>query len=60
MAKATPIKTDLFRFITFRNPEQMTYQNKLIRFVTHPNIEASLINSCPVPKAKENSISAWL
>lgn len=50
MAKKTPaIKTDLFRFVTFRSPEELTYQDKKIRFVLHPDLTASVIKSCPVP-----------
>lgn len=49
MAKTTPpIKTDLFRFVTFRSPEELTYQNKALRFVLHPDISSSALNSCPV------------
>lgn len=53
MAKTTPpIKTDLFRFVTFRSPEELTYENRNIRFVVHPNIAQSIIQSCPIPSAQ--------
>lgn len=51
--KLYPIKTDLFRFVTFRSPEQIDYKNKNIRFVVHPNITASKINSCPIPSGDD-------
>ncbi len=55
MAKTTPpIKTDLFRFVTFRSPEELTYQNKSLRFVLHPNFDESELNSCPVLSAERN------
>ncbi|MCW3074672.1 MAG: uncharacterized protein JWP69_1741 [Flaviaesturariibacter sp.] len=53
MQKSTPIKTDLFRFITFRSPEQLTFQNKNLRFVTHPDLQKSIVNACPLPTGKE-------
>lgn len=54
MAKLYPIKTDLFRFVTFRGPEQLAYTDKNIRFVTHPDIGASRIRSCPVPTGESD------
>ncbi len=60
MRKSTPIKADLFRFVTFRTPESMDQQNKNLRFVTHPDMSKSLIKSCPVPQAgKEGSTSVF-
>jgi hypothetical protein len=48
MPRSLLIKTDLFRFVTFRGPEQIDHQSRDIRFVTHPNIASSKANSCPV------------
>lgn len=57
--KALPIKNDLFRFVTFRSADEITYQNKDTRFVMIPNLSKSLINSCPVPTGKEENTEVW-
>lgn len=54
--KLYPIKADLFRFVTFRSPEQIDYLSKQIRFVTHPAIESSIINSCPLPPSDDDTV----
>jgi hypothetical protein len=58
MANSNPIKSDIFRFITFRSPEHLSFETKDKRFVTHPDLSQSVINSCPVPTsgAAESSI----
>ncbi|MFT6923145.1 MAG: hypothetical protein ACJA1C_002155 [Crocinitomicaceae bacterium] len=56
MAKTPPpIKTDLFRFVTFRSPEELTYQDKALRFVIHPNIDESIVRQCPVADGDPDS-----
>lgn len=57
--KALPIKSDLFRFVTFRGADEINYQSKATRFVLIPNISKSIINSCPVPSGKDESTDAW-
>ncbi len=59
MAKQVTIKSDTFRFITFRTPKQLTYHTKPIRFVVHPDIRRSIINSCPFLEGKEGSAEAF-
>lgn len=49
MPKQIPIKTDLFRFVSLRSPGPLSEATKNIRFVTHPAIKKSLIQSCPSP-----------
>lgn len=43
--KKYPIKTDLFRFVTFRAPDQMTQVAVSYRFISHPNPTSSYIGS---------------
>jgi len=50
--KIPPIKTDLFRFVTFRSPEEFDSEQHSTRFVTHPNLAESPIQSCPIPQDK--------
>ncbi|MCU0434094.1 MAG: hypothetical protein MUC87_11615 [Bacteroidia bacterium] len=49
MANSAPIKSDIFRFVTFRSPEHLSFDTKDKRFVIHPDLTQSVINSCPVP-----------
>lgn len=60
MAKTTPpIKTDLFRFVTFRSPEELTFDTKALRFVIHPNIHKSLLSSCPIRTTRDKDNSTF-
>lgn len=60
MASTAPqIKTDLFRFITFRSPDEAGFGLQSTRFVKHPEIEGSLANSCPIP-GREESFEEYL
>jgi hypothetical protein len=54
MAKSHPIKTDVFRFITFRSPEPMLLASRNIRFVTNPFLSKSIISHCPIPNEKDS------
>lgn len=55
MAKKYPIKTDLFRFVTTRTPNQLNQVSTAGNFIQHPNIAKSKINSCPLPPREDNS-----
>lgn len=59
MKNSIPIKMDSFRFITFRTPEQLTEKNKPLRFILHPDIKKSIIQSCPIPSGDETSIDIF-
>lgn len=60
MAQSPPIKTDLFRFVTFRSPEEFSADEHETRFVTHPNLQSSLILSCPVPEEGQTGTEAFV
>lgn len=59
MTTKPSIKTDLFRLITMRTPEQLSQQTRSLRFVQNPYLEKSLANSCPVPPANVSSTAAY-
>ncbi len=54
MAKSIPIKTDLFRFVTFRSPEPLLLSEKSIRYVLHPDFKKSIVSSIPTLHEGEN------
>jgi hypothetical protein len=54
MANSTPIKSDIFRFVTFRSPEHLSFETRDKRFVIHPDLSQSIINSCPLPTSGSN------
>lgn len=58
--KKYPIKTDLFRFVTTRTPDQLTQEAKSYRFIFHPNISQSLINSFPQPESGNQVLQEYL
>ncbi len=45
----------MFRFVTFRSPEQLSIKDKNIRFVIHPDMSKSVIKTCPIPSPGEDS-----
>jgi hypothetical protein len=59
MAKHLPIKSDLFRFVTFRGPEHVSPATRGLRFVSHPNISKSLIQNCEAKEGKELSAAQY-
>lgn len=54
MDKKYPIKTDLFRFVTTRTPNQLNQVSTAASFIQHPNIAKSKINSCPLPPKEDD------
>jgi len=58
--KKYPIKTDLFRFVTTRTPDQLTQEAKSYRFIFHPDITQSLINSFPQPESGNQALQEYL
>lgn len=59
MAKQLPIKSDLFRFVTFRGPDQVSPATKNLRFISHPNILKSQVQNCGARNGKEMSPSQY-
>jgi hypothetical protein len=54
-----PIKTDIFRFITFRTPEHLTLQEKNIRFVIDHNFDQSELPAILTSLTSEKNIKIF-
>lgn len=60
MQNKYPIKTDLFRFITTRTPDQLTQEDISSRFITHPDISESRIDTLPATGVDQSVFQDYL
>lgn len=60
MKEKYPIKTDLFRFVTLRTPNQLNQNIVSGSFIQHPDIAQSKISSCPLPRTNDNIFREYL